>query len=418
MIAVTRNKHKQSIISCHRKITNLTKQHALVKERNTQLKTTIQQQKVKNDHLTSDRVEKLNRKRLDVMQERRMVKKKFERVNILSKKCLEENKKLKHEIECLKNQLQEDKEVLFIGKVSNGKGHKEFPPWICQLAMELLVKKTPPSAVPECIELCARMMNRNVEIESLPTVRWVQKLRTAICVLTETLTAFRLANAQSWKQGHTDTTTHRQVPVINFLASICEDSVLCTLIVAASIVLVGETAAKQIETIEEVIIRGAQLLGLWKGETEKMFLNFDCNEHFPSPEQMSLGKLGNGGTVSGDNCNATNAVKDGLEEKVVADAKAHFLDKFDGIGINRCNCWQHLRCMWLTGTGKDSSCFLKEKLQKDLEKIDAIFRVNPEMESILRAVDKEFSLNANCPKGHGEPFRQFMEEEHQGELLF
>ena len=37
--------------------------------------------------------------------------------------------------------------------------------------------------------------------------------------------------------------------------------------------------------------------------------------------------------------------------------------------------------------------------------------------AVIRAVDKEFSLSANYPKGHGELFRTWMQENHAGELL-
>ena len=35
----------------------------------------------------------------------------------------------------------------------------------------------------------------------------------------------------------------------------------------------------------------------------------------------------------------------------------------------------------------------------------------------MRAVDKEFSLNANYPKGHGELFKQWIDTNHPGTLL-
>eukprot|EP00957_Ditylum_brightwellii_P012127 915698-Ditylum_brightwellii.AAC.1 len=39
------------------------------------------------------------------------------------------------------------------------------------------------------------------------------------------------------------------------------------------------------------------------------------------------------------------------------------------------------------------------------------------MESLLRAVDKEFSLCANYPKGHGDLFYEWIEHNRPGVLL-
>jgi len=39
------------------------------------------------------------------------------------------------------------------------------------------------------------------------------------------------------------------------------------------------------------------------------------------------------------------------------------------------------------------------------------------MSAIIRAVDKEFSLSANYPKGHGKQFLEWMRKYHPGALL-
>ena len=66
---------------------------------------------------------------------------------------------------------------------------------------------------------------------------------------------------------------------------------------------------------------------------------------------------------------------------------------------------------------KALSLYLKDELRSDLECIDPRLRVVPNIELILRAVDKEFSLCSNYPKGHGEIFRQWMDHNHPGVLL-
>ena len=39
------------------------------------------------------------------------------------------------------------------------------------------------------------------------------------------------------------------------------------------------------------------------------------------------------------------------------------------------------------------------------------------MSALIRAFDKEFSLAANYPKGHGEEFKEWIKSNHPGELL-
>ena len=43
--------------------------------------------------------------------------------------------------------------------------------------------------------------------------------------------------------------------------------------------------------------------------------------------------------------------------------------------------------------------------------------MNTSIDSLLRAVDKEFSLPANYPKGHGDWFKFWMKKNHPGALL-
>ena len=61
--------------------------------------------------------------------------------------------------------------------------------------------------------------------------------------------------------------------------------------------------------------------------------------------------------------------------------------------------------------------FLNNLLKDSLDEIDPKLRVSTGMEGILRACDKEFSLCANYPKGHGELFNEWMKEHHPGALL-
>ena len=53
-----------------------------------------------------------------------------------------------------------------------------------------------------------------------------------------------------------------------------------------------------------------------------------------------------------------------------------------------------------------------------MDKIDSTPHVTTSISAIIRAIDKEISLLANYPKGNGELFLEWMEENYSGVLLF
>jgi len=66
---------------------------------------------------------------------------------------------------------------------------------------------------------------------------------------------------------------------------------------------------------------------------------------------------------------------------------------------------------------KQLSRYLNRLLATDLAKIDCKYRVTAKMDAVLRAIDKEFSLPANYPKGHGDCFKHWLQKNYPGELL-
>ena len=57
---------------------------------------------------------------------------------------------------------------------------------------------------------------------------------------------------------------------------------------------------------------------------------------------------------------------------------------------------------------KKLSSYLNEVLECDLDAIDFQYRVSTMFDAALKAVDKEFSLLANYPKGHGAMFLHWL----------
>ena len=60
---------------------------------------------------------------------------------------------------------------------------------------------------------------------------------------------------------------------------------------------------------------------------------------------------------------------------------------------------------------------MKEEVSDDLNDIDTRFRVKVYIMCVIRAVDKEFNLSSNYPKGDGDSFHSFMEEHCPQTLL-
>ncbi len=91
-----------------------------------------------------------------------------------------------------------------------------------------------------------------------------------------------------------------------------------------------------------------------------------------------------------DTCNTTQKVRRSLVDQV---AGAYELD-----------CMNHLRNVWLGNVETALSTHLNALLRLSLDEIDPQLRVTASISAVIRAVDKEFSLSSNYPKGHCELF--------------
>ena len=78
------------------------------------------------------------------------------------------------------------------------------------------------------------------------------------------------------------------------------------------------------------------------------------------------------------------------------------------------DCHHHLRNVWVGALNKHLLKYLTKLLKQDLNVIDFRYHVTTMFDSVLRAVDKEFSLPANYPKSHGDMFKIWMERHHPG----
>ena len=124
----------------------------------------------------------------------------------------------------------------------------------------------------------------------------------------------------------------------------------------------------------------------------------------PTSDSIDIAKLGSGGAITTDTCNAALKTRRILVEKVQGD-------------VHEMDCMHHLRNVHLNGVEKALTSYLNDYLKDTLEHIDISLRVSSSMSALIRAFDKEFSLCANYPKGHGMLFCEWIKETHPGELL-
>ena len=300
-------------------------------------------------------------------------------------------------------------------KIKEGIGHGgtvTWPLWMVQLILESLVNGTPPSSVPANIISHVAIMNPEIKVKEVPSINFVRKCRTILRIVGETLAAYRLGKANDWQQLFSDGTSRRQSAIQNLIIGIKEDSKLRNIALSSSLILKGESSEEQFEAIAAMIARGGERLKRWADVCETKYPSYEHD--IPKDICMNIGKLSRGGLITSDTCNAARKTRRIIVSKI---SEAATELRKEGVNVLEVDCWNHLRNVWLGGMTKALSSHLRGILLNDLDNIEKRLRVSTSIENILRAVDKEFSLAANYPKGHGELFRKWIETHHPGAVL-
>ena len=122
-------------------------------------------------------------------------------------------------------------------------GSRKWPVWVVQLICELLVNGTPPSAIPGNIQIMYETLHGE-EAEDLPSVSFVQSCRVVVEVIGETVTAIKLAKANTWRQLGTDATTRQRIPFTAIIIGLLGDDAKIDLVVVSSCMFMkGEKSA-------------------------------------------------------------------------------------------------------------------------------------------------------------------------------
>ena len=193
------------------------------------------------------------------------------------------------------------------------------------------------------------------------------------------------------------------------------------LLLSSCILAEDDTSETVCQSIINTVKEKGKLLDNWIAVHEA---KVGTDHDIPTSTQMRLSKLGKGGVVMSDNCNQARKVTKLLvdhitivaEEKAVADGEDPN-EEGNNVLVLIGNYHNHLRNTWMGALNKCLSQYLNQMLQCDLDDINFRYRVSTCFDAVLRAVDKEFSLPANYPKGHGVEFQHWLKDKHPGALL-
>ncbi|KAL7553861.1 hypothetical protein ACHAWF_017485 [Thalassiosira exigua] len=191
----------------------------------------------------------------------------------------------------------------------------------------------------------------------------------------------RLGNADKWHQLFTNGTSRRQLEFQNLVIALMEDEKLDPL--------------NKLKTE----------LQNWRDVNAHEFPGRpDLVALIPDPKEIDVCKLGAGGVINTDTCNAALKTRRLLVKQI--EGTVHEMD-----------CCQHIRNVWINRMAKAVSKFMGTFLKDSLDNISSFLRVSPDLADVIRAFHKEFSLTANCPKGHGELIRSWMIKHHPMKFL-
>ena len=287
------------------------------------------------------------------------------------------------------------------------------------MVLEMLAHRAPPSSIAPIIltvlHIC--MPNQRI-VKALPSENWIRQCRTLLVYITKTLAAMKLGFAKEYKQLFMDGTNHRQTPIQNAIVRYLGDNGYETVSVDTAIIAKDETAECLSGCIEHTFNRCGDLLESWRSVVERMYPNKpDILAGIPSHGDVTLVKLGKGGTIITDGCSTACKHRQLLKTRILELARELGIPDCE-INIFEGDCWQHMRNVWFGAIIKHLSGWLEKRLVFDLEKIPFIYRVITSIDNLLQCIEKEVAKTANYAKGHGVFFDHYMKTFHPGVYLF
>jgi hypothetical protein len=141
------------------------------------------------------------------------------------------------------------------------RGGAIWPLWVTEVCCELLVSGSSPSAIPSSIlTLFATLYGE--EPQKIPSLNYVRQCRVLVQIISETITAMKLAACPHWAEIFFDATTRRQVPFSAVVISLMGDDpeTIDPLIVSSCVILEDETSETQVDGIVTKVMQSTQPL--------------------------------------------------------------------------------------------------------------------------------------------------------------
>ena len=361
-----------------------------------------------------------------------------------------------------------------------GSGSAQYRLTLVKMMLEMIATGAAPSVIGKLIFIFARTINPDVEVNSLPHLRYIQHLRQVLHVLGEALGALQLSSTLRWDELLTDASSIRRLPIqailLTYRDQLRDRKRIVALGGGGAVLENGESTPAVLETIRSTILNSGEHLEGLKQVAEELYPEYD--HKIKDKMDMKMSKL-LGGTVVTDSCNGAHSLSEEVKKSVVNDAREsessllyfvysnyhlliliplHFtiagwlLEQKEQEDLKRANngklpdgveqlpplevytvlCWQHLRQLWFKGVDEELTQYLKEQFSAELEiiansandeeimgaAVSGDDYITASVSGVVRLAEKLFDQNANLyEKGDQLDFAGYMLQNHKGALI-
>ncbi len=293
-------------------------------------------------------------------------------------------------------------------KNNDGKGRTQvWDDWVVLMVLEMLSHWTPPSCISANILTVAESLHPSVKatvVSALPSLPFIRGCQSILVVVTKAIAAYQLARADSYHQLFSDGTSRRQTAIQNVVISVLTGMGFKMIALSSGIQAEDETAVATTASIVVTFQDCSRILHGWRRVAKQMYPeNTNILQQIPHSNELTLAKLGKGGTVSTDNCNSARKFRRLLMEKIKKIALERGMSQ-EEIRLFEGDCWQHIRNVWIGAISNELCNYLAKYLEDDLADMPSIYRVNTDAVNLYQALEKDFGEGANYPKGEARLF--------------
>ena len=126
----------------------------------------------------------------------------------------------------------------------------------------MLSNQTPPSCVQVNLFATAKVLHPGIDvIKELPSLKHIKNLRTTLGLLTRSLAAYQIGNANAFKQLHTDATNLHHTSLVNVVMGfLADDAKFRTICLDGAIIAEDGTAEKSSRAVLWYFEESSELL--------------------------------------------------------------------------------------------------------------------------------------------------------------